>query len=74
MAESAAEVSVGTEQTGPAPEVVGTEEPSTGDTLGPKSLYVRLVFSDGHEFVVKRKSVLILGIMKVMLCGPGMWC
>ena len=56
----------------PAAEVPDVEKPKFGDTLGPESMYVKLVSSDGHEFVIKREYALISGTIKAMLCGPGM--
>lgn len=34
-------------------------------------MYVRLVSSDGHEFIVKRDYALTSGTIKSMLSGPG---
>ena len=76
MAEPAADVIVEPEQTGPAAEVEGTDEPNsnTGETVGPETMYVTVVYSKGHESVINRTSVLNSVIMKTTTCGPGMWC
>ena len=42
-----------------------------GGCEGPKAMYVKLISSDGHEFVVKREHALISGTIKAMLSGPG---
>ncbi|CAG4939513.1 PREDICTED: transcription elongation factor B polypeptide 1 [Papilio xuthus] len=34
-------------------------------------MYVKLVSSDGHEFIVKREHALTSGTIKAMLSGPG---
>ena len=33
--------------------------------------YVKLISSDGHEFIVKREDALTSGTIKAMLSGPG---
>ncbi|CAD7681651.1 unnamed protein product [Nyctereutes procyonoides] len=33
-------------------------------------MYIKLVSSDGHEFIVKREHALTLGTRKAMLRGP----
>ena len=33
--------------------------------------YVKLISSDGHEFIVKRDHALTSGTIKAMLSGPG---
>ena len=38
---------------------------------GPESMYVKLVSSDGFEFIVKREHALTSGTIKAMLSGPG---
>ena len=35
------------------------------------SRYVKLISSDGHEFIVKRDNALTSGTIKAMLSGPG---
>ena len=35
------------------------------------SRYVKLISSDGHEFIVKRDHALTSGTIKAMLSGPG---
>jgi transcription elongation factor B subunit 1 len=34
-------------------------------------MYVKLISSDGHEFIVKREHALMSGTIKAMLSGPG---
>uniref|UniRef100_A0A8D2CJW6 Elongin-C n=1 Tax=Sciurus vulgaris TaxID=55149 RepID=A0A8D2CJW6_SCIVU len=38
---------------------------------GPDAMYVKLMSSDAHEFVVKREPALASGTIKVMVSGPG---
>lgn len=38
---------------------------------GPESMYVKLISSDGHEFIVKREMALMSGTIRAMLSGPG---
>ena len=51
------------------------EESSTeskyGGCQGPYAMYVKLISSDGHEFIIKRKHALTSGTIKAMLSGPG---
>lgn len=42
-----------------------------GGCEGPDAMYVKLISSDGHEFVVKREHALTSGTIKAMLSGPG---
>ncbi|XP_045505380.1 elongin-C [Colias croceus] len=49
----------------------GTEEKVYGGCEGPDAMYVKLVSSDGHEFIVKREHALTSGTIKAMLSGPG---
>ncbi|CAK9794849.1 Eloc [Anthophora quadrimaculata] len=42
-----------------------------GGCEGPNAMYVKLVSSDGHEFIVKREHALTSGTIKAMLSGPG---
>ncbi|CAF1603937.1 unnamed protein product [Didymodactylos carnosus] len=37
----------------------------------PKDMYVKLISSDGHEFMVKRDLALTSQTIKAMLSGPG---
>lgn len=46
-------------------------EPTYGGCEGPEAQYVKLISSDGHEFVVKRHYALTSGTIKAMLSGPG---
>ena len=50
----------------------GEEEKAYGGCEGPEAMYVKLVSSDGHEFIVKRDHALTSGTIKAMLSGPGM--
>lgn len=50
----------------------GEEEKTYGGCEGPDAMYVKLVSSDGHEFIVKRDHALTSGTIKAMLSGPGM--
>uniref|UniRef100_A0A8C8TID2 SKP1 component POZ domain-containing protein n=1 Tax=Peromyscus maniculatus bairdii TaxID=230844 RepID=A0A8C8TID2_PERMB len=47
------------------------EEKSYGGCEGPDAMYVKLISSDGHEFIVKREHALTSGTIKAMLSGPG---
>uniref|UniRef100_A0A2A4JI60 Elongin-C n=1 Tax=Heliothis virescens TaxID=7102 RepID=A0A2A4JI60_HELVI len=49
----------------------GTEEKLYGGCEGPNAMYVKLISSDGHEFIVKREHALTSGTIKAMLSGPG---
>ena len=42
-----------------------------GGCEGPDAMYVKLISSDGHEFIVKRDHALTSGTIKAMLSGPG---
>ena len=42
-----------------------------GSCEGPEAMYVKLISSDGHEFIVKRDHALTSGTIKAMLSGPG---
>lgn len=42
-----------------------------GGLDGPDAMYVKLLSSDGHEFIVKREHALTSGTIKAMLSGPG---
>ena len=44
---------------------------SYGGCEGPDAMYVKLISSDGHEFIVKRDHALTSGTIKAMLSGPG---
>ncbi|XP_034174278.1 transcription elongation factor elongin C isoform X1 [Osmia lignaria lignaria] len=45
--------------------------PVYGGCEGPNAMYVKLVSSDGHEFIIKREHALTSGTIKAMLSGPG---
>lgn len=47
------------------------EERIYGGCEGPDAMYVKLISSDGHEFIVKREHALTSGTIKAMLSGPG---
>ncbi|XP_036014183.1 elongin-C-like [Mus musculus] len=47
------------------------EEKTYGSYEGPDAMYVKLIPSDGPEFIVKREHALISGTIKAMLSGPG---
>ncbi|BFZ16510.1 hypothetical protein BsWGS_19549 [Bradybaena similaris] len=47
------------------------DEKVYGGIEGPNSQYVKLISSDGHEFIVKRDHALTSGTIKAMLSGPG---
>lgn len=48
-----------------------TKKEDVGGVEGPEAMYVKLVASDGHEFVMKRDHALTSGTIKNMLSGPG---
>lgn len=50
---------------------VDGEERTYGGCEGPDAMYVKLISSDGHEFIVKREHALTSGTIKAMLSGPG---
>ncbi|KAL0604134.1 Elongin-C [Plecturocebus cupreus] len=47
------------------------EEKTCGGCEGPDAMYVKLISSDGHKFIVKRERALTSGMIKAMLSGPG---
>uniref|UniRef100_A0A4W2DMZ8 SKP1 component POZ domain-containing protein n=1 Tax=Bos indicus x Bos taurus TaxID=30522 RepID=A0A4W2DMZ8_BOBOX len=47
------------------------KEKTYGGRVGPDAMYVKLVSSDGHEFIVKKEHDLTSGTIKAMLSGPG---
>nr|XP_004662567.2 elongin-C-like [Jaculus jaculus] len=47
------------------------EEQTYGGCEGSDAMYVKLMSSDGHEFIVKREYALTPGTIKAMLSGPG---
>ena len=49
----------------------GDDEKIYGGCEGPEAMFVKLVSSDGHEFIVKRDHALTSGTIKAMLSGPG---
>ena len=48
-----------------------TEERPNGGCEGPDAMFVKLISSDGHEFIIKREHALTSGTIKAMLSGPG---
>lgn len=49
----------------------GAGRQDIGGVEGPEAMYVKLVASDGHEFIMKREHALTSGTIKAMLSGPG---
>ena len=49
-----------------------TKSTSYGSCEGPEAMYVKLISSDGHEFIIKREHALTSGTIKAMLSGPGL--
>ena len=47
------------------------EKNELGGVEGPEAMYVKLIASDGHEFIMKRSHALTSGTIKAMLSGPG---
>jgi len=47
------------------------EDRTHGGCEGPDAMYVKLISSDGHEFIIKREHALTSGTIKAMLSGPG---
>ncbi|KAI3379138.1 hypothetical protein SNEBB_010870 [Seison nebaliae] len=46
-------------------------KPKYGACSGPDAMYVRLISSDNHEFIIKRELALVSKTIKAMLSGPG---
>ena len=51
-------------------EITPQEQGQMGGIEGPEAMYVKLIASDGHEFVLKREHALTSGTIKAMLSGP----
>lgn len=49
-------------------------EPVYGSCEGPTAMYVKLISSDDHEFIINRDYALTSGTIKAMLSGPGKSC
>ena len=49
----------------------GEDDGKYGGCEGPDAMYVKLVSSDRHEFIVKREHALTSGTIRAMLSGPG---
>lgn len=47
------------------------DERVNGGCEGPDAMFVKLISSDGHEFIIKREHALTSGTIKAMLSGPG---
>lgn len=47
------------------------DEKTYGGCEGPDAMYVKLISSDNHEFIIKREHALTSGTIKAMLSGPG---
>lgn len=47
------------------------EDKTYGSCEGPDAMYVKLISSDGHEFIIRREHALTSGTIKAMLSGPG---
>ena len=47
------------------------QEMQFGGCEGPYAMYVKLISSDGHEFIIKKEHALTSGTIKAMLSGPG---
>ena len=43
----------------------------SGGIEGPNSMFVKLIASDGQEFVIKREHALMSPVIEAMLSGPG---
>lgn len=41
-----------------------------GGCEGPDSMYIKLISSDGHEFIIKREFALASTSIRIMLSGP----
>ena len=55
----------------PADDANNKTQSEFGGTEGPEAMYVKLMASDGHEFILKREHALTSGTIKAMLSGPG---
>ena len=49
----------------------GEGKQEMGGVEGPEAMYVKLIASDEHEFILKRDHALTSGTIKAMLSGPG---
>lgn len=47
--------------------------PEASTCHGPDATYVKLISSDGHEFIVRKDLVVTSGTIKAMLSGPGQY-
>ena len=48
-----------------------TSDRTYGGCEGPDAMFVKLISSDGHEFIIRREHALTSGTIKAMLSGPG---
>lgn len=58
---------------GSAGDVKGSDSTVTPGIEGPNAMFVKLIASDGHEFIIKRDHALTSGTIKALLSGPGNW-
>lgn len=42
-----------------------------GNCEGPDSMYIKLISSDKHEFIIKKEHALMSNTINAMLSGPG---
>lgn len=47
------------------------EKTDVGGVDGHEAMYVKMIASDGQEFIMKRSHALTSGTIKAMLSGPG---
>lgn len=47
------------------------EKTDMGGVEGREAMYVKMIASDGQEFIMKRSHALTSGTIKSMLSGPG---
>ena len=52
---------------------IGADKIPTGGCEGPDAPYVKLVSSDGHEFIIRKDHALISNTIRAMLSGPGQY-
>jgi len=45
--------------------------PSYGECEGPNAMFIKLISSDGHEFIIKKEHAFISNTITAMLSGPG---
>ncbi|XP_050438578.1 elongin-C-like [Adelges cooleyi] len=47
------------------------KKPVYGGCEGPDAMYIKLISSDDHEFIIKREHAMTSETIKAMLSGPG---